>query len=66
MRHSSQSPAINVKIQACPYTDVRYCGGVAYLQPNTTYYITMVNRNSSLAHRPAGMASCDMRIDFNK
>jgi hypothetical protein len=64
---SSQSPAITVNIGACPYTGVYapYCSG-AYLQPSTTYYVTMVNRTTFGGAPSCSNGNCDMRIDFNK
>jgi hypothetical protein len=38
----------------------------AYLQPNTTYYVTMVNRTGFGGAGSCLYGSCDMRIDFNK
>jgi hypothetical protein len=65
---SSQSPAITVNVKACPYTGAYagYCNMAAYLQPNTTYYVTMVNRTGFGGAGSCLYGSCDMRIDFNK
>ena len=65
---SSQSPAITVKIGTCPYTGVYvgYCYSAAWLQPNTTYYVTMVNRTTFGGAGSCAYGSCDMRIDFNQ
>jgi hypothetical protein len=63
---AGSSPAITVNNKSCPYA-----AGVcpvygAWLQPNTTYYITMVNRQSfTNTTGSCAYASCDMRIDFN-
>ena len=62
---SSQSPAITINIGACPYTG-SWCSSAAYLQPNTTYYVTMVNRTTFGGAPSCSFASCDMRMDFNK
>ena len=66
---SGQSPAITVKLATCPYAGTPYvifCGGYAWLQPNTTYYVTMVNRTTFGGAASCAYASCDMRIEFNK
>jgi len=65
---SSQSPAITVNVKACPYTGAYagYCNMAAWLQPNTTYYVTMVNRTTFGGLPSCAVGNCDMRIDFNK
>ena len=63
------SPTITVNIGTCPaaYVAAGTCGAFgAYLQPNTTYFLTVVNRSSFT--NPAGscgISSCDMLVDFN-
>lgn len=64
-----QSPAITVQIGTCPYAGtgyVGYCYSKAWLQPSTTYYVTMVNRTTFGGTASCASSNCDMRIDFNK
>ena len=64
----SQSPAINMNIGTCPYalTIPAICTTQgAWLQPNTTYYVNMVNRNGYGGSNSCASSNCDMRIDFN-
>ncbi len=63
----SQTPAIQVHIGACAINPLFCAGYGTYLQPNTTYYITMVNRTGFIG---GGQASCNysdcpMRLDWN-
>jgi hypothetical protein len=60
------SPAITVNNKACPYSAALCPIYGAWLQPNTTYYITMVNRSSfTNTAGSCAFTSCDMRIDWN-
>jgi hypothetical protein len=62
---SGQSPAINIILGACSSSVPQFCLGKAYLQPNTTYYVTMVNRTTFGGGPSCSSGNCDMRIDFN-
>jgi len=63
---SSQSPAIAVRVgQTCTTGGWTSCTNTAWLQPNTTYYITMVNRTSFGGAPSCSVGNCDMRVDFN-
>jgi hypothetical protein len=58
------SPSITINNKACPYNPA-ICGVYgAWTLPNTTYFLTMVNKSGFTGSGSCGFASCDMRIDF--
>jgi hypothetical protein len=63
---AGSSPAITINNKACPYSPTSGLCPIfgAWLQPNTTYYITMTNKATFTGGGSCGYASCDMRIDF--
>jgi hypothetical protein len=62
---AGSSPSITINNKSCPYNPA-ICGVYgAWTQPNTTYFLTMVNRTSFTSGLGScAYASCDMRIDF--
>ncbi len=62
----SQSPAITINVGACPYSAFICPLYGAWLQPSTTYYMTMTNKTGFGGGGSCASSSCDMRIDFNK
>jgi hypothetical protein len=62
----SQSPAITINNAVCPYNPAVCPVYGAWLTPNTTYYVTMVNKTGFVGAGSCAGSSCDMRIDFNK
>ena len=68
----SQTPTFIAQVVAggvCPYTALSCAGtyaGVTWLAPNTTYYITLVNKGSFTGPaNTCNSANCDMRWNFN-
>jgi hypothetical protein len=64
---TSQSPALRLSTGACPGPANLCALGLygAFLQPNTTYYITMVNRGGVDGTPSCAASSCPMRMDFD-
>lgn len=63
-----QSPAIHITVGTCPYGPACPSYG-QFLQPATTYYVTMVNRNGfagTSQYNPSCAGNCPMRVDFDK